>query len=161
MYLPDSAEYIKFFTSSDIDSEYQVLVSKIVAYMSKKYYGLSEIPHYQLANGSTTEKAVGLLQTLMIDMDIPSDTWMFRIYNTAPIPYVRFHIHYSPRISWKSKYMLDPLMDDGLIANNTVDTASGFDGSARIRRKIEDVTFSHGDCRPSVCMERKNGYMPN
>jgi hypothetical protein len=135
MYLPDSAEYIKIFTSPDIDVEYQALASRIVAYMSKKYYGLSEIPRYQLTNGSTTEQAVGLLQTLMIDINMPSDTWMFRIYNTAPIPYVRFHISYSPRIGWKSKYMLDPLIDDGLIANNIVDTASGFDGSAKIRRK--------------------------
>jgi hypothetical protein len=136
MYLPDSAEYIKFFISPDIEAEYQELVSGIVAYMSNNYYGLSEIPRYKLTNGSTTERAVGLLQTLMIDIDIHSDEWRFRIYNTVPIPYVRFHISSSSRISpWKSKYMLDQSMDDGLIANNLVDTASGFDGSARIRRK--------------------------
>lgn len=134
--LPIGSEFFKFFTSLDQDTEYQKVVNDIVAYMASNYYGLKEAPSFHLCNGTTTDKSVTSLQTLIFDCDVFSDVWLLQICKESLIPHVRFYISSSNRISrWTPAYQLDISMANGFIANDIADIACGFDRTSKINVK--------------------------
>jgi hypothetical protein len=157
--LPLGSEFLKFFTSSDQDSEYREIANDIVAYMASNYYGLKEAPSFHLRNGTTTNKKVTFLQTLIIDSDILSDVWLLQVCKDSLAPHVRFYISSSNRISKKTPaYQLDTLMANGFIANNIADIACGFDRSSKINIKDRGYNIFSW-LLPSECVYGKEKYV--
>jgi hypothetical protein len=157
--LPLGSEFLKFFTSSDQDSEYREIANDIVAYMASNYYGLNEAPSFRLRNGTTTNKKVTFLQTLIIDSDILSDVWLLQVCKDSLAPHVKFYISSSNRISKKTPaYQLDTLMANGFIANNIADIACGFDRSSKINMKNWGNNILSW-LLPSECIYGKEKYV--
>lgn len=133
---PLGSEFIKFFKSSNLELEYKELVEKLVMYMARKYYKMSDLPPFHLSNGSTTDRGIKLLQILTIDIDTPSDVWLLQVYDNTPIPFVKFYISSSSRINpFSPVYILDLSMTNDFMSNDIADIAYGFDPSIEIKRK--------------------------
>jgi hypothetical protein len=134
--VPLGSEFIKFFKSSDLGFEYQDLVEKIVMYMANEYYKVPSMLPFHLSDGSTTDSRVKSLQTLMIDIDAPSDTWLLQVYDKTPIPFVKFYISSSSRINlFNPVYTLDLSIANNFIKNEMADIAYGFDRSTKVKAK--------------------------
>jgi hypothetical protein len=125
--LPLSSEFIKLINPEDPYSEHQNIASKIVSYMNMRYYQMATTPSFHVSTGMSSNSQIKI-QTLLVDIDAPSDNWYFETYINTPIPYVKFYIFSSSRIGLSNPvYMLDILMADDFIANGIADTAFGFD----------------------------------
>jgi hypothetical protein len=103
--------------------------------MNMRYYQMATTPSFHVSTGMSSNSQIKI-QTLLVDIDAPSDNWHFETYINTPIPYVKFYIFSSSRIGLSNPvYMLDILMADDFIANGIADTAFGFDEFAKIKRK--------------------------